>query len=190
MRVSEPSSLREACRGAKVDAPPAPSRRVRGGPLAGLLLALVLAGCADPPRASLATSSIYVATPDPLPPTLEWRTLGEGSLLVHPRASGFDVAVPAGALTVIVNQTFEAGGAYGILISFGGCVWDRPQTFIAIRQTIGADCGGLAEGAWPLQISTSAGAVAMSVEVVGLFCHESTNTWRCPPPAPPSTARA
>ena len=160
---------------------------MRGTSWVSLLFALLVAGCADDaPAITPGFSPGLYTTPDPTPPILEWRSLGVTSVVVTPRSISTDFEIPERALTILVNQTFDEGAAYGIMIAFGECVWDRPQTFVAVDQTIGADCGGLSAGPKSLQISTRAGALSLTLEPVGLFCHETSPRWGCPAAAPPT----
>jgi len=160
---------------------------VRG--LGLLVIAAFLAGCAaEPVQSSTRFAAASFERPALTEPLLQWRSLGASSLIVSPSATSTEITVPPGTLTVVVNQTLEAGAAFGLLVTAGGCVWDRPQSFVGIGQTIGADCGGLTSGAVSLSLATSAGALFARVEPMALVCERGPESWACPAPSPITTS--
>ena len=158
-----------------------------------LLLASLLAGCADDAPAAMPPAEPILYDGADVPPGTEnaplvWSTLWEGDVALAPATPArAGVAVPRDTLQVLVNLTTEAGAIYGLQIDLGDCHCKRDLLIVAQPGEVwGADCGGLPAGDAPLSIATQAGALTGRASVVGVTC--DTRMGRCPAPLPTTTA--
>lgn len=154
---------------------------------AWVLLAVVLSGCADKAEPVVEIRPQGAPDPMPLPPEgvapLRWVTVhGADAALTPATPAALEIQVPEGAVQVLVNATLDAGGAYSLSVELGDCLWRRETPFVALGQTITADCGGVAPGAAQLRVTTLAGALSMRVVVAALTCLPSEGA--CPAPLP------
>lgn len=153
-----------------------------------LLVAVLLAGCArDAPPPVTAGEPTFSDADVPMrgPPLLEWRELAQANVLVDAaRPAELSAAVPEHAITVTVNLTLEQGAANGLRVEVSACQWARDQPFVAVGQTIAADCGGVGQGAHVARVAVGSGALGATARVMALVCVPGPETSPCPAPSP------
>lgn len=149
----------------------------------GIVLAVLLAGCAGDPPPLGPGAVTYSEGPDiprKEPPTITWWELGVAAFTLAPAHQlDLDVSVPKEALAVSLNLSFEHGVAETLDVVMGECTWRR-DVVLTGGQAIAVDCGGINDGAAHVRARVDAGALTGEARVMALVCLPEPTKSACP----------